>query len=158
MPTGTHSHHEGAMTLFDCAPEHAWALVVLSAITVVLYLILAFARFIPAAVSSRTLKEKIIWFSIATIFPFCGMNAYATTIMSGWMPESSYDLRVIFGIVNIFACIAFFVYTRGTSLSAKPAEEKLDEVRQVIVSSDEQHLDPAQAMSLLRKSLEEDGS
>lgn len=145
--------HGEPMTLFDCAPLHAWPLIATSAVIVILYIDLTVSRFLPAARSASTVRGKWVWYSIAFIFPFCGITGYATIILAGWAPGFAYTLKTFFALLDIVACLAFRHFTKGVDLAAISAEEKLKEAREEMRTNHDGGLTTEQALERLENIL-----
>lgn len=142
------THH--TMTLFQCAPDFAWPIIVINSLIVVAYIDLTARRFLPAARRAKTRSGQWVWYSISFVFPFCGISGYATTILSGWSPELAYMLKVKFGVLDLVAVLGFIWFTRGLDLATSDPAERLSRARSI---AEDEALDPEQAIRLLRDSL-----
>lgn len=110
-------NHEVPMRLFHCVGnDQAVRLIASHVFVVVLYWIISVRRFLPAALHAKTKKSKIVWWSIAFIFPFCATAGYGTTILAGWCPSIAYPLKEFMCYLDVLACIAFLASSNKKQL------------------------------------------
>ena len=128
-------HHTPPYTLFHCVGDaQALRIIVSHAIVCVLYFWIALGRFMPAALAAKTRMGKIVWWSIAVIFPFCALAGYMTTIMAGWCPAIAYPTKEIMSHLDVVACIVFILSTRKHNLQAVGDDAFRDDIEKLISS------------------------
>ena len=125
-------HLEIPMNFFHCVGDsQAWRIIISHTIVCILYLYISIARFCPAALNSKTTRSKIVWWSIAIIFPFCACGGYLTTNLAGWIPSIAYPLKELCSHIDILACCVFLWATDKNQLKAVGASDKEDIKKQI---------------------------
>ena len=97
------------VSLFDCAGPFAPWISVQCTIVFVLYTIITFYIFLPAAHTASTQKARLVWFSLSLIFPFCGFCGYGTTVLAIWYPDTAYLIKT-FSLAGLIVSCLFFIY------------------------------------------------
>lgn len=112
-------HMDVPMEFFECVGWwQATRIIISHALVVFLYWYISLFRFVPAAKHARTRTGRVVWWSIACIFPFCATSGYFTTILAGWYPAIAYPAKEWMSHVDVIACVVFVVSTRKQTLQA----------------------------------------
>lgn len=110
---------ETPMIFFECVGSaQAWRIIISHTLVLILYLHIAFFRFIPAFIAARSYKSKFVWLAIAILFMLCGFCGYGTVVLAGWYPKIAYPLREYLSYGDIIFCIMFLYYTHDKRLQA----------------------------------------
>jgi len=136
--------------LFECVPDLALVLIIESAIITILYFLIAFNRFLPAAHAAASEASKQAWYSIFILFPSCGICAYATTVLAGWYPEIAYPIKASLMLIGIVCCFVFYIKTKDMALILEDSAEKLDKAQNILNDS---KLSEREIITLLKNSL-----
>lgn len=107
------------MNFFHCVGgSQALRIVVSHGFVVALYLYISAFRLVPAAMAAKTRQGKLVWWSIAIVFPFCAVAGYATTILAGWFPALAYPLKEWMSHLDVVATLVFIGVTSTQQLKS----------------------------------------
>ena len=110
---------ETPMTLFEClGTAQAWRIIVTHSAICLVYAYITIFRFVPAARNASTQKGRLVWWSIAFIFPFCALSGYMTTVLAAWYPALAYPLKEAGADFDIVACMVFLIATNRQILQS----------------------------------------
>jgi hypothetical protein len=147
-------HKEGmihATTLFECAGDFAWVIIVESAVILILYLLVVFQRFIPSARRAPTIEQHSAWVSLTLVFVMCSISGYGTVILSGWFSEWAYLLKSCSMFFVILGTAFFWHSTRNHYLVVADDSDIVQKARDII---NEEGLTVAEAFKQLRETLD----
>ncbi|MBF84027.1 MAG: hypothetical protein CL489_06065 [Acidobacteria bacterium] len=147
-------HCNVPMRFFDCVGTvRAWRIIIAHSLISAMYLGIAFFRFLPAGMEARTQTERVVWYSLAFIFPFCWAAGYGTTILAGWFPALAYFLKESACYVDAAFCVTFLWSTRNQNLVSVTVDSFRDEIED-IVNNEDSDLSHGDRIQQIRDSLQ----